>query len=250
MKTPDNNSIDFESVSVEDAGKVSSPAEHAAKMDAIGKRNKVNLEAPTKSEADLLTIQQLHNKIAEKEPLPLASPEALKETPESVEAKPKTVETRQESFKEVLEQGRKDIFKFLGNKVNPDHGVDGKRPSDMSSSELKRAISDKESGNESNAKYIRTAGLVGGAFGIMGGIMAPAIIGLTPALAVALPAIMTSTFAIGGVAIASSAVLLSGAGIGIAALGYGAYKLKSFFNKRSAEKAKTAASSKELDELL
>ena len=248
MKTPDN-SIDFEVVDKKVAVAEGSPAGHAARMVEVGKRNEVNLELQGQSPADKERIKELHAHLGNAPDAPKVSdvsPEKPKEVPKSVETKTGD----KEPFAERIKRGNKDIFNFLGNKINPNHGINAKRPGEMSSSELMKAISDREITNHENAKGLAVIGAGAGAVTLTTGVFAPAIIGLTPALAAALPAAMTSTIAIGGVAIASSVILLSGVGVGVAALGYGAYKLKSFFNKRSAEKARIGASDREWGELL
>lgn len=46
MKKPDDNSIDFESTTIEDAAKTESPAEHAARMDELAGRFDLHQELP------------------------------------------------------------------------------------------------------------------------------------------------------------------------------------------------------------
>lgn len=120
----------------------------------------------------------------------------------------------------------------------------------MTSNELERAINDREGDKNLSAKvgFEISSGIA--ALGVVSGLMAPAAIGLTPSLATALPSFMTSVVSIGGIGIASSAVVLGGAGLAVGVIGYGVYKLRNFFTKRNAEKARRVALDKELDELL
>lgn len=135
-------------------------------------------------------------------------------------------------------QNIKDAESFLGQNING-----------MSSEQLKDAIDNEEAYKNDSAKNGMTVSAGVAAAGVLSGVMAPAVIGLTPGLAASLPAFMTSVVSIGGVGIASSAVVLGGIGLAALPIGYGIYKLRNFFTKRNAEKARKAVQDKELDEL-
>jgi hypothetical protein len=142
------------------------------------------------------------------------------------------------SFHEELSKSNTFLNKYVGRDME---GV--------SHADTVRDIEEKNYSDEHTNKNIRGVSLAAGALGVLGGLISPALIGTTPALAAALPAFMTSVVSVGGVAVASSLFVVGGVGLGLAALGYGAYKLRESLRKRKNEKALKAAQTKEINEL-
>lgn len=125
----------------------------------------------------------------------------------------------------------------------------GRNTHELGYKQIAEEIRIKDYKNKETLGKIKGLSFSVGGLGILGGIFAPGVIGTTPALATALPAFMTSVVSVGGVSIASSLIAVSGAGLGVAALGLGAYQLKKFLDKRKSAKAQKALLDRKADEL-